>query len=753
MGHTLILNEQTEEMYLRRWDQPSYRRFRFPQHPGGAAKLLDMVESASPFGSPDVILYVLKAFRRLRAILPSRDALDSVNVFNTLLVGTESVRLGLIAEDEWLGCRNIGDMFRALQRDEVGDIGVGELPGEVLNTDIHELASSFMQPEPTTGSRLEPDLLLRHAAGQLYQEAHLIIEKDQLYLPGLNGGEDWHGTLKRDVRFTPIALARALVQQALRAGGECLCDRKHLVILDPACGSGVFLQEALRELQARGFRGKMTMRGYDISALSCAIARFCLGRAKREARGSGIEINLDVRQVDALEEAWEPADVILMNPPFVPWQRMDREEHASVLQVMGSLGKGRADKAMAFIWKGALSTKPGGVLSSVMPAPLLESSTGKDWRDALARDSRLYLVGRFQGYSFFRGSLVEPAFVVLVKPEGGEREPGLVKVLLAEERAEDAAIRGLRLFDDYPVVSSHDRWEVFQMPTDSISSASWLPRTRHHFETVRRLSAQGAPTVGDIFDVNQGALTGKNKAFLLSDRQFQTLPPDEQRFFREVADIHNGCLGVGGYIFYPYDETGLVLATEAELRLRVPTYYSQRLRSHRETLRARPRINKGQWWALAEERSWQLHAIPKLITKYFGQSGSFAYDETGRSIVVQGYGWLWRTGGPDNPLFSDSSLPWAYLALLNSPVFESLLAYYCPQVRGGQYNLSVRFVSNIPLPNLADDLAVSNDIVRELAWLGRQIHTGEMPPAGLLAKAAYRAYGVPSPDTGDWDVA
>jgi len=74
-----------------------------------------------------------------------------------------------------------------------------------------------------------------------------------------------------------------------------------------------------------------------------------------------------------------------------------------------------------------------------------------------------------------------------------------------------------------------------------------------------------------------------------------------------------------------------------------------------------------------------------------------------------------------------SAVAYAYLALLNSSLFSSLLAEFCPHVAGGQYNFSKRFVDHIPMPNLAALCLESPTLgaaVRALGEEGEKIHLG-----------------------------
>lgn len=181
--------------------------------------------------------------------------------------------------------------------------------------------------------------------------------------------------------------------------------------------------------------------------------------------------------------------------------------------------------------------------------------------------------------------------------------------------------------------------------------------------------------------------------------------------------------------------------TEAELEAAVPQYYHNWLEPARATLVARCRSGEGNWWTLAQERRWQWVGGPKLVTKYFGERGSFAYDESGEYLVLQGFGWISKIHLRDTPFF-ESDLPFAYLALLNSSVFEDLLACFCPRIQGGQFDLSPRFIASVFLPDLSDELRVPGDVVQDLARVGKQFHAGKTPPAGPQTELAERVYGL-----------
>ncbi|MCL5961707.1 MAG: hypothetical protein M1358_20740, partial [Chloroflexi bacterium] len=260
-------------------------------------------------------------------------------------------------------------------------------------------------------------------------------------------------------------------------------------------------------------------------------------------------------------------------------------------------------------------------------------------------------------------------------------------------------------------MEQEEGWEVFESNRGIINAANWLPRSRKQNRLLDTLREMNMSTVDKLFDVRQGTKTGRDKTFVISRADYSLLPPRERRFFRPAASsstIQNGQLCNSEFVFYPYDDTGLLLHSEDELQRRLPTYYANYLRPVRDILKSRPRVDPNQWWKLIWERNWQHGFASKLVSKSYGEVGSFAYDKQGDYVVVQGLGWIWKEESDDLD-FHHSELPWAYLSLFNSRVFEALLACYCPRVRGGQFDLSEKYVSMVYLPNLADEMSVTAD--------------------------------------------
>jgi adenine-specific DNA-methyltransferase len=744
----LVVPPDSWKVAIQRWDaREPVRHFAITDE-HGARSLFARMSAPVKSPSPSAVQRLIRLFRSLRrALLPEVSQSEVVvRVFNALLLGADAVRKNVIADTEFRGCRSLGDLFELLSSKQVLSSNTTiAVSGQGMR--ISEFAEVFLERDPATGCHLDTNLLLRHASGELYQEAHIELEKPASFQGtffGIPSDSPQAGKVQPDARFTAPALARLMAEFALRAHREA-CGKENgdaVTVLDPACGAGVFLVEAWRDLIACGHVGPIRLIGYDNSPTACEMARFGLEHSVDQ---SNAQVNVDRR--DSLSQnQWDDADVVLMNPPFTSWNDMDSSERVVVQDILGELYHDHADKSLAFIQAAVASLKPGSALGCVVPAPLLESKAGLKWRQSIvdSNDLSLCLCGCFRGFRYFRGATVEPAFLVIVRQrEAAKTQANAVQVLLANEGSEDDAIRQVRRDPSGSDGDSRD-WSVFLASQSDFSAASWLPRSREATSRLASLTAKRFPTVTDLFRVNLGIRTGWNKAFILRRQQLDQLHLNESqaRWFRPAAGnatIRSGKLLETHFVFYPYLPDGTcAFRDENSIRDALPSYFEQFLWPNKSRL-DEERLSKRDrdWWELSEPRvTWQATLGQKIVTSYFGQRGSFAFDEYARFAVVQGFGWTWRDTTP-----MPAATPWAYVAVLNSRVFSGLLANFCPTVRGGQYDLSVRFVKNVPLPNLASDDFTAHAI-GELAEHGRLISTGEFPPLEILDRATCRVYGL-----------
>lgn len=732
----------TNEVAVLRWDRPSepriFSRSSVERSLDGfyAYLVKDRLRSTNT-----VVDHFLSFFRRVRSLnyaagIPDHRATD--------------VFLAALSRLIWSGKERYNPKVFGLADD------IDRLEAKL---DLKAMTSAEEEMRRASGSqsplKLFPSLAIRHAGGLLFQEAHfeLLRASSSVDLFGVVGTAEARKATRGGAHFTPPALARILVEQVLKEISD-VDSRPTLTICDPACGSGAFLHEVLRALRRKSFSGRVTIVGQDISSAAIAMARFAIGASLADwSPLGGYQLTLDVG--DSLGEKGIPAaDVIVMNPPFVGFGDQTSEQREQLRRTVGTGGAARGDLSMAFVLRSLAALKPGGVLGTIFPASLLSLGAAASWRGELASSGDIRFLGSIGDFGLFAHALVQVACAVVKKAP--PRDSGELTALVTgnDAQATGEAFRWLRRMDHEASAPSRidSDWRVFHVPTRGLKDrATWRfasPRVEH---ALNALQGPHLSTIGGLFEVKQGVQTGLNAALLLTREEWKKLPSRERRYFRLATmsdSIKNGKVESPYFLFFPHERTGPLFKNEAAMRTAVPSYYKAFLEPNRARLANRAsivRAKRSDWWGLMHAREWSFETQPKIISKFFASQGGFAGDYEAAYLPVMGHAWFARESLAENTGIGLSleDILAAYIALFNSVLFLKLVESFSPHVSGGQFDLSLRYVANIPTPNLSGlSLSIEGGrLVHELSALGHAINLGDRGWLSRNADVVSRLYG------------
>jgi hypothetical protein len=671
-----------------------------------------------------VVAHAIGVYRRLRSSFAGSGD-EALMAFLGLLSQAWYDKSGKNLTDYWADKREASAALEQINGDQQG----------ALLRDL-EMGSAYDNNDP------DFDLILRHAAGRIFQEAHYLVEiSPQQDLDGFSSVSTV-GPMTRSsgAYFTPTPLVRTVVEQTLKR----LDLQKPLIrILDPACGSGEFLREFLRQLRQHNYQGEVAAFGFDISVAACHMARFALSMEKMVWNDS-LEFHIDNR--DSMDGQGWPSniDCCLMNPPYGSWGNIDDARKQQLSNVLGPLYSRRPDISSAFAVLASRNLVPGGVLGAVLPASILDGKSASPVRSAMAEQVQICMLARLGNQSVFSDATVDPALVIAQKPSGDIQPSAFSTTMLwADHRAESSerALRSLRRIGAYDnqqfIPIDEDGFSIYPVASESLSPNDWAPRAYESYMLIKQLSK--LKLVKDYFDVQQGVITGLNTAFILTNKEYRSLPAKERTYFRPAIvndSISNGRISSDVWVFYPYngEADGLAIRTEMELTSIMPMYYEQWLVPQKEALLKRSRIKPDLWWRLSEHRAWQIEKKQRMFSTYFGAHGSFSFDESGQHVVVQGYAWLPKTADALDDVYG-----LALTALLAAPAIDKLFAAVSNNLAGGQWNFSARFVGNMPFPNLWG--RDRRSVAEMLARTGAMLLAGEAVEDAELSDLCARAYG------------
>lgn len=690
-----------EKVTVVRWDKEEPEIFSRPSVEEKIDAFYGYITSDKIKSNRNVVNYMTGIFRRVRSLVSNAGIEDdlSVDAFLEFLDYTIKISDNRQAPNSWRTTSQIDEE---------------QILYSLSNSGVAELVD-YVTTDPPLGSpyRCVPVLAVRHAGGEIFQEAHselLRVPAEDMF--GYVGAAVARKRARGGVHFTPPALARSIVEQTVEQVSN-ISYRDHLIVLDPACGSGVFLHETLRVLRKLKFQGHLTILGRDISRPAVSMARFVLANALRDWKPKGgCRVSVEVN--DSLSEAFPFADVILMNPPFISWQALTEAQREQMHNALGFRLSGRGDYSMAFVIRAIEALNPGGALGTLFPRSLLNLQAAEEWRREILDRAQLMLLGSVGDYNLFSHAMIQIAIAVFKSSPKGAADHDDVTVLISENDtyATGDALRALRRASRLPEKYSIDnRWQLYSTSSTKFrASPTWRLMSNNTERIIDQLLDSGrAVRIDSVFDVHQGVRTGLNSAFVLNINDLKSLPPRERSWFRPATrndSIVSGRIFSTEFVFYPYSVEGLSISTEEDLIRLLPHYFKKFLEPNRERLQQRSTIlrsGRHDWWSLSERRTWALNQRPRLISKYFGGAGSFGVDLAAEYIVVQGFAWFpkWRFSEENED--SDFSLHQsiaAYASILNSKAFSILLNQFSPHVAGGQFDFSPRYVNHIPIPNI-----------------------------------------------------
>jgi adenine-specific DNA-methyltransferase len=672
------------------------------------------LEKTTPDQSRSVVNHVLAVFRRIRNVAGEQNnGLRSLRMLLHLLASAASGRDSLISSDlgQWGLTPEVIEPSQAINANT----------WQPLYSDLSGIGRYDTYPP-------DFDLLVRHASGAVFQEAHLEAQiSEQGWLAGFEGPaviDPNSIPSETGVYFTPAALARTLAEEATRATAPAAGEA--LAIFDPACGSGELLKECLRLLRQSGQISKVRIIGWDKSPSAVDMARFVLAWEQRAWLPGQVQI--DVSQHDSLTEANWPHDVgiLVMNPPFKSWQLLGPEEQDAVTRILGTSSK--PNLAMAFARRAVESLGTDGVLAMIAPNSLLEGDSGRDTREAIAHDLDPRLVARLGDQSYFARALVDAGLYVGKRKSVSAPTPAEPAAVLWADSRQDSlnrALRGLRRWRGAEVEPiKGEGFAVYLRKDIGVTGDPWVARGFDAWSTYKRFQGSGKMVpANSIFDIRQGIRLGSD-VFVVPREYVHGMRRSEQRFFRPAVmnpSIVNARLSPANYVFYPYTAGLPKVSTEEELKAAVPQYYKERLQPAKSTLAKRKtlvRQSELNWWDLLWPRSWQKERTPKIVSKYFGGMRPFAFDGTGDFVVVVGHAWVLKKGRLQQEVTdddekvqevidsldrlepTDDEAYLATLAYLSSTLAYDLIAYLSPQISGGQVDLSNKYLGDLPVPSL-----------------------------------------------------
>jgi len=500
-----------------------------------------------------------------------------------------------------------------------------------------------------------------------------------------------------------------------------------LKIVDPACGSGAFLNQALNflieehkyfddliaELTNSPLRLFDTdiailennIYGVDINEESVEIAKLSLwlrtARPGRKLSNLSNNIKCGNSLIDDPEVAGDKAfnwenefpdvfasggfDVVIGNPPYVRQELF--KEIKPYLEKTYECYNSIADLYTYFIEKGILILNKRGLFSFILPNKFIRATYGKEIRNVILRKANFNLLLDFDDFPVFTDATTYPIIFVL----GRQKKEKFYYSSLNKRTTTNDAVGYLEA-NKYLIshsVLTNDSWSFNNSTTQDL---------------LLKIEKASKP-LKDIVDnkIYAGIASGKNDVFIINDISQFKKDENAQKHLKLIL----GGSEIERYKITP--KNNYIIFTPWDYKFENSDTIKNYLLQNKDSLENRPEVIEGRfnWFCLSRYGSNNSHLLdkPKIIAPFINNQCNFYLDASGEIYLQK------------NSMFISSDSK-SLLAYLNSKISFFYLKSVSTTLQGGYYDFRRDKIQFLPVPiNLESSKDILEKLVDEISQL------------------------------------
>lgn len=534
------------------------------------------------------------------------------------------------------------------------------------------------------------------------------------------------GRRKKDgIFYTPEYITRYIVENTVGKYLEENPDRlRDMKILDPACGSGAFLNqahsfllnaykqrfedEALQNLSNKKKKDGIqslfganlveqnkdillnNLYGVDLNQESVEITKLALwlktARKTEPLQNLDKNIKCGNSLIDDPDVAGNKAfnwntefkeimdeggfDVIIGNPPYVSFQHIDASDKLYYENNFHS-SRGKYDLYVLFIEKALNLLKPKGYLSMILPNKFLRSIYGESIKRIILQNE-IVSMDDFNDLPVFNDATTYPLILTLRKNTVTNNQFVYKKINNI----------------DVPFVKP-EKITVFQ---DNLREREWILEGKNKEQLIKKLHKNKVKLKDISKYITQGLRTGALKIYygISEDTVEYTL----------IEKVYTG-KNIKAYKSTVSEEDLMIIPYKAGKVIDLNNYPKARDYFEKNKSELLNRKNSGKYFKETGKvfyEFWdynpQIKEARKIVFPDISTHNNFFLDEQGLHYLNTCYAILLK----------DANIAEAITILLNSKVVTYFIHSIAPSIRGGYYRYKTSYVEKVPLPELNSDV-------------------------------------------------
>lgn len=492
-----------------------------------------------------------------------------------------------------------------------------------------------------------------------------------------------------------------------------------ITILDPACGSGAFLNAALQFLMAEHklideMEAKIAgaaivfqdvensilehnLYGVDINEESVEIAQLALWLRTAKPHRKLNSLNQNIKCGNSLigdpavagEKAfdWQKEfpqvfekggfDVVIGNPPYVQLQSMGAMSDVYAQCGFETYNKS-ADLYCLFTERGYSLLKPGGLQSFIMPNKWMLVSYGKELRKFMAKTDMQQIIN-FGDIQFFDEATIYVC--IFVTRKANERNHEVLALSLNQKT--------------YHGDFLHEVPEQLAVyPAETFGEKEWIIQPKTHFEILQKMQ-KGTALKDMPISINYGIKTGYNDAFFIDGITKERMIAEDPKSAEIIKPLLRGRdiqawmpEWEGLYLICTFPALQLDIEQYCAIKDYLLSFGKERLEQSGSKGSRKKTTNK--WYETQDTISYyEEFSKPKIMYPNMTSLFPFIYDEEGffgndKTFMITA---------------KDDTVNLKYItAILNSKLCKLWIWYNCPELQGGTREIRKVYFENFRIP-------------------------------------------------------
>ncbi|HCX64789.1 MAG TPA: hypothetical protein DHN33_06220 [Eubacteriaceae bacterium] len=461
-------------------------------------------------------------------------------------------------------------------------------------------------------------------------------------------------------------------------------------ILDPSCGSGLFLHSVYRKFivssadQHRNHEHALreSLHGFDTDLYAVITARLSLSLYEKQyVEAKNIHCLDALLETDSFSGTF---DYVVGNPPYIGHKQIEKDYAEQLKGRYGDVFYNKGDLSYCFFKKGIELLNEKGRLTYVVSRYFVESLSGQGIRSYIKHHRHIEKMIDFNGRRILKGIQVDPFILTLDPFEKKKQETRVFRYIKVKDEN--------HVYRDIDRINDPKAFDRYCIKAKQLHEKGWFLMNSQEFEVIEKVDGVEGMPLKKLWHCNQGVITGCDKAFVIE--QAQDHPKEYQSFLKpwiKSTNIQKFTIREG---------SKALLYTNALSNIDQYPYIKQHMLPFKSKLENRRECKNGlrKWYHLQWGRKQEIFEQAKIIFPYKAKENRFAYDAKGCYYSADIYGFSIREEHADFIGMKELVL------LLNSRLYDFYIRAYAKKLGEGLIEYYPNTLEKINIPRMDESI-------------------------------------------------